>query len=218
MEILLQWLSLHAEIAHFIIFGLLMLAGFSLPISEDVMLVISGVLASSVIPDHTTHLFIAVFAGCYLSDWIAYWLGRTFGERLYRIKWLPFSVTAERVKKVESFYKKYGFLTLFVGRFIPFGVRNAVFMIAGVSKMHFGKFIIGDGIACLLFSLLVFSLSYSFGKNYETLCQFMHQSNIVIFSLFAVSVLIFAATLWRKKRAAALAIVPEIQAEAESLL
>src|SRR5437763_1149268 len=151
MESLLQWLTEYAAHAHFIIFGLLILAGFSLPISEEVMLILSGVLASSVIPDHTPHLFLSVFLGCYFSDWTAYWIGRFFGKKLYTIKWLPFSLTENRVQRLAWFYENYGFLTLFIGRFIPFGVRNGIFMTAGVSRMHFGKFALCNAVGCLLF-------------------------------------------------------------------
>ena len=159
MEPLLEWLTQYADSAHYIIFGLLILAGFSLPVSEEIMLIASGVLASSVIPDHTVHLFVAVFLGCYLSDWIAYWLGRLFGEKLFKLKWLPFSLNENRMKRVECFYKKYGFITLFVGRFIPFGIRNGIFMTAGVGKMHFGKFILSDGFGCFSFFFTDFFFS-----------------------------------------------------------
>ena len=64
METFLEWLTLHAAHAHYILFGLLMISGFSLPVSEELMLIVGGVLASSIIPEHTIHLFLAVFLGC----------------------------------------------------------------------------------------------------------------------------------------------------------
>ena len=186
METLLQWLTLHADNAHFIIFGLLLLAGFSLPISEEFMLIAGGVLASNVIPDNCLELFLAVYLGCYFSDCIAYWLGRYFGKKLYSVKWLSFCFKESRVKKLNLFYERYGFLTLVVGRFIPFGVRNGIFMTAGIGKMHFGKFALIDAIGCFFFSLLIFSLAYSFGRNYENFSQMLNQGNWVLFTTFIV--------------------------------
>lgn len=200
METFLEWLTLHADNAHFIIFGLLMLAGFSLPVSEELMLIIGGVLASSVIPDHTVHLFLAVLFGCYFSDLIAYWLGRINGHRLYNIKWLPFSLNEKRVARLKWFYDNYGFLTLFIGRFIPFGVRNAIFMTAGIGKMHFGKFALSDGIGCFVFSSLLFFLAYSFGKNYEAMRGMLQQGNIIIFTLFVVAGGASALYFWLRKK------------------
>ena len=200
METLLQWLSLYADSAHYIIFALLILAGFSLPVSEEVMLIVSGVLASNVVPERTVHLFISSFLGCYFSDWIAYWLGRGIGDRLYRVKWLPFAVTEKRIARLQWFYANYGFWTLFIGRFIPFGVRNGIFMTAGVGKMHFGKFACSDLVGCLFFSVLIFYLAYSFGKNYDALCHCVHQSNIIIFALFAIVVVGVGLYFWFRKR------------------
>ncbi len=194
MESFLEWLTLHADSAHYIIFAALLLTGFSLPISEEIMLILGGVLASSVVPEKTMHLFIAVFLGCYLSDCIAYWLGRSLKNKFkFTIKKFPFS---------HTLFQKYGFLTLFVGRFIPFGVRNGIFMTAGATKMHFGKFAATDVIGCFVFSLAIFYLAYSCGQNYEALIQYVHQSNFIIFGIFLLSVMGIALGLWLRKRGA----------------
>ena len=46
LDIVLQYVQANVEWAPFIIFGLLVLAGFNIPVSEDMMLFISGVLAA----------------------------------------------------------------------------------------------------------------------------------------------------------------------------
>ena len=43
--------------------------------------------------------------------------------------------------QIENYYTKYGVVTLLIGRFIPFGVRNCLFVTAGIGKMRFWKFI-----------------------------------------------------------------------------
>src|SRR5262245_29989718 len=159
MEFLVQWLFENGEYAPLVIFGLLMITGFSFPVSEDLLLIISGVLASTVIPERTLQLFLAAFLGSFFSDGIAYGMGRLFGAKVCANKW----------EKLTLFYEKYGVLTLMVGRCIPFGLCNGIFMSAGAGKMPFGKFALSDGIACLLFSLSIFSLAYICGKNYEVL-------------------------------------------------
>ena len=168
-----QWLSLHADHAPFFVFGLLLLAGFSFPISEDVLVIVSGVLASTVMPEKTIPLFIAVFLGSYLSDWIAYWIGRLVGTKLAKLTLFHRTLSLERRHIVERFFRKYGFLTLFIGRMIPFGIRNSVFMAAGAGKMNFGRFLLGDGIGCLLFSSVVFFLAFRAGENYDKLHTFL---------------------------------------------
>ena len=88
METLFEFIVSHAAHAHWIVFGALMLAGFNVPISEDLMIIVSALLAATVVPENTEKLFLAVFLGCYLSDWVSYWIGRTLGRRL-RVKRTP---------------------------------------------------------------------------------------------------------------------------------
>jgi membrane protein DedA with SNARE-associated domain len=181
----------HVQYAHWIIFGALLLAGLNFPISEDLMLVTSGVLASTVVPENTMKLFIGVFLGCYLSDWIAYWLGRCIGNRIWEVKWFRKMVSKERFSLLKNFYHRYGFFTLLIGRFIPFGVRNCLFITAGITKMHFGKFIVSDGIACIISNSVLFYLAYSFGKNSDALWGYIKTYNIIIFTSFAIIALLF---------------------------
>lgn len=191
MEQVIQWLFENAEFAPMIIFGLLMIAGFSFPVSEDLLLIVSGVLASTVIPERMLQLFLAAFLGSFFSDGIAFGMGRLFGAKVYATKW--FSV-AKR-EKLETFYKKYGVLTLVIGRCIPFGFRNGIFMSAGAGNMPFGKFVISDGIACFLFSLALFSIAYACGKNYEGLASSLHYVGIGVLAILVVS-----ASIWLIRR------------------
>jgi membrane protein DedA with SNARE-associated domain len=200
VESLLEWLSLHADQAHYIIFGLLVVTGLSVPISEDAMLIVSGILASTVIPDHTLHLFLGVFLGCFASDCIAYGLGRHFGKRLTRSRWSFFSLSESRVRRLNVFYKRYGFWTLFVGRFIPFGVRNGIFMTAGAGKMAFSYFALVDGISCLIFSSIVFFASYSCAQNYESVQYFMHHGGRLLLLAVCIAVASFVGLkMWRRR-------------------
>ena len=97
-------------------------------------------------------------------------------------------VKPEMVDKVGGFYEKYGILTLVLGRFIPFGVRNALFLTAGLSKMNFLKFALSDLLAATITCSLYFWLYYTYG---EAMVDIIKQSNVVIFSVAAVVVVFF---------------------------
>jgi len=198
MEIILQWLAEHAQLAPFAIFGLLVIAGFSLPISEDLLLLASGMLAATVMPEKAVHLFLATFLGSLLSDIIAYALGRSFGDSLPNKKWFGQKAKG-RIDTMRKFYKKYGIWTLIVGRCIPFGVRNAIFMTAGVAKMRYMPFIVCDTIACFFFSSTLFLLAYSFGSNFDTVCDLVHHISVVIASIAFVFVVCFFFVKKRRK-------------------
>ena len=197
MDTVLQFIFEQAHNAHWVIFGLLLLSGLSLPISEDLLILTSGGLAATVVPENWLYLFLAVFFGCYLSDWICYFIGRKFGSKLWNFKWFAKAVDPKMLHQMEDYYAKYGFWTLLVGRFIPFGVRNALFLTAGISKMPFRKFILSDGIACFLSNSTLFSLAYFAGKNREILFTFLKTFNILIFTVF---VMLIIALIWYKRK------------------
>jgi membrane-associated protein len=193
MDSLFPFIHDHAQYAHWVVFSLLLLAGLNVPISEDLLIIISGVLASTIVPDNTWKLFMGVFMGAYLSDWIVYWMGRQWGSHLWRIGWFARLFHPKRLKQIESYYERYGILTLLVGRFIPFGIRNCLFATAGIGKMRFWKFLFADGIACLSSNVTLFTLAYFCGKNCTYLVKY---ANVVIFSLFLIALIVF---IWYKK-------------------
>lgn len=197
MDTIIAFIFAHAHHAHWIVFGALMLAGLNVPISEDLMIIFSAVLAATVVPENTYKLFLGVFLGCYLSDWVCYWIGRYFGPKLWNIKWFAKTFERKKVDQIHHYYAQYGFLTLLIGRFIPFGVRNGLFLTAGLGKMPFGKFILSDGIACALSNTVLFTLAYTVGKNYSMLLDALKTFNLFLFSAFVVSII---GWFWYKRR------------------
>lgn len=196
MENALLFLLNNANYAHWVIFGLFMLAGLNIPISEDLLIIVSGALASTVVPENTWKLFIAVFLGAYISDWVVYGLGRHFGPNLWKLRWFTRMIKIERLEQIKVYYQRYGILTLLIGRFIPFGVRNCLFVTAGIGGMRFWKFLLADGLACLISNTTLFGIAYYCGKNYTSLCQHLRYVNIAIFSVFLIALFTF---FWYKK-------------------
>ncbi|MCP4911799.1 MAG: DedA family protein [Oligoflexia bacterium] len=184
MEAILADIQANVQYAPYIIFGLLLLAGFNLPVSEDVMLFTSAILAAKN-PEYTYLLFAGVFLGAYFSDLICYgFIGRYLGPKLFEIKFFANMVPPERIEKVNQFYSKYGVATLIIGRFIPFGVRNALFLTAGLGKMNAWKFALSDLLACTISCVTFFYLYYTFG---ESVIEIVKKGNIVIFSVFVLA-------------------------------
>ena len=199
MEPFIDFIARHANTAHWMIFGAIILAGLNVPISADLMLIVSAVLAATIIPGHAVHLFLAVYIGCLLSAWVAYWMGRIVGPKLLSIGWFAKMLPLERLLKMRSFYERYGFWTLMIGRFIPFGVRNCLFMSTGMSKLPFLKFVWRDCVACLIWSSSCFYLFYLIGQNYQLIYQKVKVVNLFIFLAFAVTGIAF---FWYKRRKA----------------
>lgn len=197
MNSLIEWICQHSLHAHWIIFGAILLAGINIPISIDALVIISAVMAATVVPSHTLHLFFAIFLGCCFSAWIAYGIGKKFGLKLLASKIGQKIFPEKRVEKITKFYAKYGPLTLIVGRFIPFGIRNCIFMSSGMARVPFKKFVLWDTLGCFLWSTFSFYTFFTIGKNYDLLYSYVKKFNIFIFVSLGVTLI---ALIWYKSR------------------
>lgn len=200
MDHLVEFITQHAAKAHWFIFVSLLLAGCNIPISIDVVMILSAVLAASFIPEHTYLLFGSVLFGCLFSAWIAYGLGRLLGNNLTKVRFFSKLLSPQRLGKIKSFYAKYGIWTFIVGRFIPFGIRNCIFMTSGMSKMPFKTFILRDAIGCSIWATCCFTVFYLIGQNFQTIWESVKTFNLIIFAAFSVTVItIFWYKLKKRK-------------------
>jgi len=196
MESFFTYICTHAHHAHWIIFSLLLLTGLNFPISEDILLLIGGAIASTCIPDHTLKLYIWIFFGCYLSAWEAYWIGRLLGPRLYHIPLFKSVVTPHRLEVLRHYYAKFGIFTFIIGRFFPGGIRNALFMSSGLTKMPFYLFILRDGLACLISSAVLFHIGYRFGQNLDLIIFYFHRYTHWFLAIFLSLIVAGLLYLW----------------------
>lgn len=190
-----QWLNeiqVLASQSPWIIFPIMLLGGLNLPISEDAMLFIAAIIAASA-PEKLWPLFFATYLGAFGADLICYALGRFLGPKFFKIKLFASMVPPERLDKISGFYKRFGVWTLIIGRFIPFGVRNGLFLTAGLSRMNFLRFALSDLVAATASCSLYFSLYYNYG---ESVIEIIKRFNLVIFG----ALIVFFIVYWIKKK------------------
>ncbi|MBF5058733.1 Inner membrane protein [Candidatus Neptunochlamydia vexilliferae] len=197
MQQMINFIVENSAYAPWISFFLILLAGFNIPISIDVIMVVTAFLAATTIPEHTIPLFISVLVGTYFSAWICYWMGRKVGRKLLKFPYFAKLLPEHRLEKMGTFYEKYGLLTLMIGRFIPFGIRNCIFMTTGISQANFKNFIRRDALACTIWASVCFFGFYLLGQNYELLLAKVKMVNLFIFLAFGVTVIAF---VWYKKQ------------------
>lgn len=201
--LLLGLIYKYPEWGFVIIFFSLILAGCNLPVSEDLMILTSGFLASAVVPEHKVHLWFALFSGAYIGDMISYWTGRLLGPKLLNVRWLKKFINKERLDKMHNFYERYGLFAFLLGRFVPFGFRNCLFVSSGMGRMSFRKFLWVDGIASLCSTALGFYLAFTFGKHWEGLFSYLKSFDTIVWVIVGVGLLLVASIgvwLWLRKR------------------
>ncbi|MEJ5361584.1 MAG: DedA family protein [Spirochaetota bacterium] len=187
-----------APYVHYISFILLMLAGFNFPISEDMIFIISASIAATIIPEHTFKIAAGCVLGAYLSDIVSYCLGRFGMKFILQHKKLARFYPMDKIQKIEHYYQSHGAKTLFFGRFIPFGVRNVIFLTAGLARMKLYKFMLVDLLALSITSTTLFTIGYTLGSNYEIIYPYLNRYKLIIFSLFLLTVL--SIVIYKKRR------------------
>jgi membrane protein DedA with SNARE-associated domain len=194
MESIFAFICEHAFYAPGIFFLLLLLTGINFPISEDLIILSAGAMASSCIPEHTLLLYFSILLGCYASAWEGYWLGRLLGPKLYKIRLLSYVITPERLDILRQFYARFGIYTFLIGRFCPGGVRNVLFISSGLTKMPFSLFLLRDGLAALLYSSIIFTIGYKFGENLDQVLYYFHR--YAEFAVIALVSIIFCVVMY----------------------
>lgn len=188
-----------AENLHLISFGLLLLAGLNFPVSEDLVFIISASIAATIIPENKYLIFAGCYLGAFLSDIIAYMLGRYGLPLLFKTRIFNSKTTRKRIVLIESYFNKYGGLALFMGRFIPFGIRNMLFLTAGMVKFKLLKFVFVDLSALTITSTILFYLGYKFGENIDIVFHYVKNYKIVAFIALVLIVLVIIFKIVRSR-------------------
>lgn len=183
---------------HYVAFTLLVLAGFNFPISEDIIFIVSASVAATIIPEHTFKIAAGCVLGAYTSDIISYCLGRFGMKFILEHRKLAKFYPLDKIQKIEYYYESHGAKTLFFGRFIPFGVRNVIFLTAGLAKMKIYKFMLVDLLSLSITSTILFTIGYTLGANYEIIFPYLNKYKFIIFSLFILTVL--SIVIYKKKK------------------
>lgn len=191
----------HPYTAYVAVFMVLLVCGFGVPIPEDITLVAGGIIAGLGLA-HVHTMFAVGLAGVLFGDATMFVMGRLFGHRVMRLRWVACVLTPERYAAVQDKFHQYGNRVLFVARFLP-GLRSPIFLTAGMTRrIPFWRFLILDGFAALISAPVWVYLGYYGAYNRDWLIKWIHrgQSGLLI---VLCSVLIALAVFWwmgRRKR------------------
>ena len=168
------------------LFLLLVLGTLGLPFPEDGILLLSGFLiAHHVIKPLPT--FLVVYSGLLMTDFLLYSVGKKYGRRLVEHKRFQKILTANRLAKLEEKFKRWGALVVFFGRHL-LGLRAQIFLVAGVMRMPWKKFLIVDATSALLTITLWGGLGYVGGNSIQTLKRDITNIEQIVMVILAILV------------------------------
>ena len=125
---------------------LFLLCGMGLPLPEEIGLLAAGYVCATY-PDLATLPWMMLWCtGSILAgDLLPFVLGRVFGVRLLRLRWLRYLVTKQRLAKFDRWFRRRGDAVIFIARFVA-GLRVVAFFTAGTMKMPWRRFLFFDGL------------------------------------------------------------------------
>jgi LPXTG-motif cell wall-anchored protein len=179
-----------------------LLCGIGLPLPEEIVLLAAGYVCAT-FPEHATlHWMMLWCAGAILTgDLIPYILGRVFGVRLLRLRWLRWLVTRKRLASFDRWFRKRGDLVILISRFLA-GLRIVALFTAGTMKMPWTRFVMLDGIGIVLMVPALSLLGYhsaSFIEHMIAIVQRVERG--ILFGILGGTLLIAAALwFWRRRK------------------
>lgn len=196
LEAVVEFLQNYQEYSLAMIFGMLILCGFGLPIPEDITLIAAGILSG--IQVNTTHghfvlMLCFCLAGVLIGDGIMFIGGRLFGYKLQKYTPLRKVLPPSRFAWVQRQFRKYGVWALFFARFMP-GLRAPIYLAAGMSRrVSYLKFLLLDGAAALISVPVWVGMGHYGAQNRDNLARWMsngHNITLVVIGVVILAVVI----------------------------
>ena len=175
----------------------LLLAGFNLPISED-LIIITGALLSHGRSANIIYNLLGIYIGAIVSDFFVYWVGTRVRKGASKTKFFSRMIPEKALEKMHYYLDKHGIFTFIACRFIPFGVRNTLFFTSGFFNLRFKVFALYDIIAAMISINTLFFVTYYFGDAAEKPIKI---AGIVLFIIVVsgiISLIIRFIVMWRR--------------------
>jgi membrane protein DedA with SNARE-associated domain len=182
---LLHLISRHGYLVVF--FGV-MLESAGLPLPGETVLIASGVLVHEGVLDPGDALFFGIL-GAVVGDQIGYWAGR-FGGRPFVLRWGKYAfITPERLGRAESFFARHGGKAVFLARFIA-GLRVFGALVAGISRMPWGKFALYNVLGGTAWATAAVSLGYFLWASIGLVEHWAGRSSLLLVAALVLAVLL----------------------------
>ncbi|MBS0655577.1 MAG: DedA family protein [Verrucomicrobia bacterium] len=195
-EEIVQWVTCYGSVA---LFFLLALGIFALPVPDETLMVLAGVLVSQ--GDlNTVPTVAASIAGPFCGISLSFLLGAYFGKFLIHHYGGMFGFTEAKQEKMHYWFERYGKWTLIFGYFIP-GVRHLIGILSGMGKIAYPLFALFACIGVVLWSATFLSIGYVFGKEAVHLVETYEGSvDLYILAIIAIVGIAIAATWFIRKK------------------
>jgi membrane protein DedA with SNARE-associated domain len=155
------------QFGYLAVVGLVLIEDFGVPVPGETVLILAAVYAG------TGRLNVVLvgllgFLGAVVGDNIGFAIGHFGGRRLLARYGRYIFLTPERIDRATGFFDRHGGWIIIVARFIE-GLRQANGIIAGISGIHWAKFLAFNAIGAALWVAVWTSIGYLSGNHINTI-------------------------------------------------
>lgn len=178
--------------------GLVLIEDFGVPVPGETVLILGAVYAAT---GRLSIVLVAVlgFLGAVVGDNIGFAFGRFGGRALVDRYGRYVFLTSERLDKATAFFERHGGKVITIARFIE-GLRQANGIIAGMTGMHWARFLAYNALGAALWVGVWASVGYFSGSHITTIYNTVTRYSTYL--LIAAGVLLVAFVirhLWRRR-------------------
>ena len=181
---------------YFAVGGLVLVEDFGIPVPGETILIAASLYAGA---GRLNVVAVGIIAWicAVLGDNIGFLIGHFGGRRLALKYGRYIFLTSARLDKAEHFFEHHGGKIIVAARFIE-GLRQANGIVAGITGMHWKRFIPFNALGAALWVGLWVSVGYLAGNHITTIYEQITRYSLYV--LIALAVAVAALIGWRVRR------------------
>lgn len=143
---------------------------------------------------------LGAMVGAIVNYVLAMWLGRPIIYKFADSKLGHLCLlSSEKVQKAENYFNDHGKVSTFVGRLIP-AIRQLISIPAGLSRMHFGWFMLYTFLGALIWNTVLAALGYVANGQMDLIKEYSHELSVAILVIVGVVAIVLIAKHFIKRK------------------
>jgi membrane protein DedA with SNARE-associated domain len=185
--------SLIDNYGYWAVFCLVTAESLGIPLPAETALILAGVYAGQSHHLSPWLIWLVASAAAIIGDNIGFWIGDKGGYAVARRYGSKVGLDERKLKTARYLFDQHGPKVVFFGRFVSILRAYAAFL-AGVSRMHWRKFLVANAAGGILWAAIYTFAAYLAGSAFERL------SKVVNIALLVAGVIAIGAALFAVRR------------------
>lgn len=143
---------------------------------------------------------LGAMVGAIVNYVLAMWLGRPIIYKFADSKLGHLCLlSSEKIQQAENYFNDHGKVSTFVGRLIP-AIRQLISIPAGLSRMHFGWFLLYTFLGALIWNTILAALGYVANGQMDLIKEYSHELSVAILVIVGVVAIVLIAKHFIKRK------------------